>query len=402
MSKLRIIYYSPHPTHDIVSEVGYSTHQRETINAFRKLGHEVLPVVMGGTEKSNVEQFHDELKDKSTSASLIKRLIPVAVWNAMKDIRLLKHDRLAGQRLDQAITEFRPHLIYERGEYLQDSGVNVAAKRGIPHFLEVNSPVVEEMGLFEGPDLLRFLGHLKEKRKLSKTSAVFAISSAMRDYLRDKYGCNKPIAVIPNCINPEKDLPAPEAVEKLKRDLAGEKRIVGFVGSLFPYHGVDVLIRAFAEVHKKRPDLFLVIVGDGGIRASLQALAEEILPQNAYLFTGKVPHSEVMKYIGAFDIAVMATSNWYGSPIKIFEYGLMGRIIIAPDNGPVRDAMDPALDGYLVQPGATHLAQALETVLDEESDYLKKAANFREKILTHFTWQHQASSILSTPIPLSP
>lgn len=402
MSKLRIIYYSPHPTHDIVSEVGYSTHQRETINAFRKLGHEVLPVVMGGTEKTNVEQFHDELKGKSSSASLIKRFLPVAVWNALKDIRLLKHDRLAGQKLDQAITEFSPHLIYERGEYLQDSGVNVAAKRGIPHFLEVNSPVVEEMGQFEGPDLLRFLGHLKEKRKLRKTSAVFAISSAMRDYLREKYGCDKPVSVIPNCINPEKDLPEPEAIEKLKHELAGERRIVGFVGSLFPYHGVDVLIRAFADMREKRPDLFLVIVGDGGIRASLEVLAQEILPQDSYLFTGKVPHSEVMKYTGTFDIAVMATSNWYGSPIKIFEYGLMGRIIIAPDNGPVRDAMDPVLDGYLVQPGAAHLAEALETVLNNETEYLERAGHFRKKILTHFTWEHQASSILSKSTPLSP
>lgn len=399
MKSLRIIYYSPHPTHDIVSEVGYSTHQRETIQAFRNLGHEVHTVVMGGTDANSVLQHHDQLQTTSTAASGIERWIPLFIWNALKDIRLLRHDQRAGKALEAAILEFKPDLIYERGEYLQDSGVKMAARHGIPHYLEVNSPVVEEMAAFEGPDLLRFLGHIRERRKLKMTGRVMAISSAMADYLKKRYGCDKPMMVIPNCINPDKDVPTEAEVAELRSGIAPDKQIIGFVGSLFPYHGVDVLIRAFATAIQSNPRLHLLIVGDGGIRPSLESLAAGLLPADAYTFTGKVPHAQVMKYIGTFDIAVMATSNWYGSPIKIFEYGLMGRIIIAPDNGPVRDVMDPSTDGYLVQPDAGHLAAAIAHVLENFEAYSQKAAAFRQKIMQDHTWNHQVSRILSTPLP---
>ncbi|MFM7764348.1 MAG: hypothetical protein ACKO6I_01705, partial [Sphingomonadales bacterium] len=145
MKKLRIIYYSPHPTHDIVSEVGYSTHQRESIQSFRQLGHEVLPVVLGGTETSAVNTHIAGLSEKAGNLSGVKKLLPLWLWNALKDVELLKHDIKAGRQLEQAIRDFKPDMIYERGEYLQDSGVKMAEKHGIKHVLEVNSPVVEEM-----------------------------------------------------------------------------------------------------------------------------------------------------------------------------------------------------------------------------------------------------------------
>jgi glycosyltransferase involved in cell wall biosynthesis len=396
LKSLKIIYYSPHPTHDIVSEVGYSTHQRETIAAMRKLGHEVLPVVMGGTERVAVDGFHDTLKNKSGSASLLKRVIPLFLWNALKDFRLLKHDKLAGQRLEQAILAFNPNLIYERGEYLQDSGVKMAEKYKIPHFLEVNSPVVDEMAAFEGPDMLRFLGHIKERRKLSSTSHVFAISSSMKDYLKNKYKVKVAITVTPNCINPEKDIPSDAEVMELKSTIAPGKQIIGFVGSLFPYHGVDLLIQAHSKVVKDNKNAFLLIIGDGGIRPALQDMAKRILPSDSYLFAGKVPHKEVMKYIGIFDVAVMAASNWYGSPIKIFEYGLMGKAIIAPDNAPVRDAMRPGEDGILVQPDIDQIAIGIHRILKDETMGKQMGQNFKSRILKEFTWEIQAFRILST------
>ena len=200
MKKLRIIYYSPHPTHDIVSEVGYSTHQRESIAAFRRLGHEVLPVVLGGTEPTAVKTHIEGLSQKAGGLSGLKKWLPLWLWNALKDLRLIQHDRRARKELETAIIAFKPDMIYERGEYLQDGGVLMANQYRVPHYLEVNSPVVEEMAAFEGSDALRFLGHWKERSKLRKTDKVIAVSSALKSFLTDYYGCKKPILVAPNAI----------------------------------------------------------------------------------------------------------------------------------------------------------------------------------------------------------
>jgi glycosyltransferase involved in cell wall biosynthesis len=399
LKKLRIIYYSPHPTHDIVSEVGYSTHQRESIHAFRQLGHEVLPVVLGGTESSAVNAHISGLSEKAGNISGIKKLLPLWFWNALKDLKLLKHDRKAGKQLEQAIYTFQPDMIYERGEYLQDSGVKMARKHGIKHVLEVNSPVVEEMAAFEGPDLLRFLGHRKERKKLNDTSHVIAVSSSMKEYLQTFYGCKKPIHVAPNAINPEKEKFDPEIVAGIRSKFSNETRIIGFVGSLFPYHGVDGLIEAFAKVVKQEPHTHLMIVGDGSIRAGLATKAESLLPKSTYTFTGKIPHGQVMNYIKAFDVAVMPSSNWYGSPIKIFEYGLTGVPIVAPDKAPLRDVMEHKKHGLLVSDDLEDLKSTLLYMLQNHEAAKEMGTCFREKILQQHTWSAQVSGILSAVLP---
>jgi glycosyltransferase involved in cell wall biosynthesis len=395
LNKLRIIYYSPHPTHDIVSEVGYSTHQRESIHAFRQLGHEVLPVVLGGTEQAAVNIHISGISKQSDNLTGIKKMVPLWIWNALKDLRLLKHDVKAGKQLEQAMLEFKPDMIYERGEYLQDSGVKIAAKHGIKHVLEVNSPVVEEMAAFEGPDLLRFLGHRKERNKLHGTSHVIAVSSAMKEYLQTYYGCKKPIHVAPNAINPDKEQFDPEAIEQIRDVFSKDAQIIGFVGSLFPYHGVDGLIEAFGGVIQHQPHARLMIVGDGSIREGLQSKAEKELPAGSFTFTGKVPHALVMNYIKSFDVAVMPSSNWYGSPIKIFEYGLTGVPIVAPDKAPLRDVMEHRKHGLLVSDNSADLKEALLFMLQNPKSAIEIGTCFREKILQHHIWTAQASGILS-------
>jgi glycosyltransferase involved in cell wall biosynthesis len=395
LKKLRIIYYSPHPTHDIVSEVGYSTHQRESILAFRKLGHEVLPVVLGGTEPAVVDTHILGLSKKSKNLTGFKKIIPICLWNALKDLKLLKHDKKAGRQLERAILDFKPDIIYERGEYLQDSGVKMATKHGITHVLEVNSPVVEEMAAFEGPDLLRFLGHSKESRKLNGTGHVIAVSSSMKGYLQEYYSCKKPVHVAPNAINPEKEQFNPETVFHIRSNFPEGTKIIGFVGSLFPYHGVDRLIEAFAEVVKHEPNTHLMVVGDGEIRQALQSQARNLLPVGSYTFTGKIPHAAVMNYIKAFDVAVMPSSNWYGSPIKIFEYGLTGAPIVVPDKAPLRDVMVHQKHGLLVSDNSQDLTEALLFMLRNSEAAKEMGSCFRDKILQHHTWTNQASGILS-------
>lgn len=393
---MKIIYYSPHPTHDIVSEVGYSTHQRETINAMRLLGHEVLPVIMGGTEKAAVQSYHAEITAQSGLKKLLKKIIPRVIKNTLKDYWLIKHDRNAAAQLKTAILEFKPDLVYERGEYMQDKGLLLCKDMKVKHFLEVNSPCVEEMRIWEGPSLLHFLALSKEKQKIKNTHTIFAVSSAIKKVLEEKYACKVPVYLIPNCINPNRVLPNKESVDLLKTRLGLQgKTTIGFVGSIFPYHGVDLLIKAFAPVHQKNNHTKLVIVGDGYLRKSYEQLASELLPADSFVFTGKVPHAEVNNYIGLFDIAVMPDSNWYGSPIKIFEYGFLKKGIVAPNKAPLLDVMQHNVDGIISETSEKALSESLLFAVENPDRMNEMGEHFYHKIMEHYTWEKQAQFILS-------
>ncbi len=393
---MRIIYFSPHPTHDIVSEVGYSTHQRETIKAFRALGHEVLPVILGGTTPSEKKQF-DTQSQSHRIKELVKSLLPKILYNALKDLGIRRFDNLAAAQLESAIGSFKPDLVYERSEYMQDSGIRVCRKAGIPHFLEVNAPFIEEMRHWEGSSLMHPLGHAIEKRKLLAATKVFAVSSVLRDFLAARYRFPAgSISVIPNCIDPSNVHVVAEEVEALRQkfQLQG-KNIIGFVGSFFPHHGLDDLIHAFAQIEQKHPQAVLLIVGGGMNEDALKKQALATLGEGRVIFAGKVPHHQVYPYISLMDITVMPKSNWYGSPMKIFEYGIMGKVVLAPDNGPVNDVMEHGKDGWLVQPGIPALSAALSHLLSHPDEARNMGLQFKNKILNEYTWNRQASYILS-------
>lgn len=376
--------------------MGYSTHQRETIHAMKKLGHEVIPVIMGGTEKASVDTYIEGIQQKSSLKKLALRFLPLIVINTLKDISLLRHDKRAGARLRAELSTHKPDLVYERGEYLQDSGVRICKDFGVKHFLEINAPATDEMRSFEGPSLLHFLGHKKERNKLHGTTAIFAVSTVLKEYLTKKYAPKAPIYVIPNCINPEKETADASQIEALKAEYNTLGQFVfGFVGSIFPHHGVDKLIHAFSRVVHEFPQAKLFIIGDGSQRAELEQLAERKLPKGSYVFTGKVPHARVFHYIGLFDAAIMPDSNWYGSPVKVLEYGFLGKCIIAPNNGPLNDLIVSGQEGLLVDPGVENLVEAMRTVVQDKDKVESFGKNFRNKILEKFTWEHQAQFILS-------
>jgi glycosyltransferase involved in cell wall biosynthesis len=394
---MKILYYSPHPTHDIVSEVGYATHQREVIHALKQMGHDVLPVIMGGTEASDLSPLARDNYKPSIIKQIVKKLVPAWLWTSFNNYKLRQHDKRAGQRLKKAVDEFKPDLIYERSEYLQDSGAKLASSSGIQYFLEVNAPFVEEMHAFEGYSLYHHLAHKIEKYKLEKADKVFAVSTSLAEFLIRQYNCHPDkIFVQPNCINPSKITVQDDAVAKIKKDRSIEgKKVIGFVGSMFPYHGVDLLISAFAEVHKTHPLTALMVVGDGSILNQLKGQASGLGIQNDVIFTGKIPHKDVFNYISAMDICIMARSNWYGSPVKLFEYGLMRKPIIAPETMPVKDVMVHAKDALIIKDNVDELIAALNQILDNSDLANHLADAFYQKVLANYQWQHAANNIIN-------
>ena len=393
---MRIIYYSPHPTHDIVSEVGYATHQREVIQALMALGHEVIPVILGGTEVSNLNQVSSNNYQVPVYKKFLKLLVPRFIWTTLNNYQLRIHDRKASVILEQKINEAFPDLIYERSEYLQDSGAKLALKYKIKYFLEVNAPFVEEMNEFEGYSLYHSLAHKIEAYKLNAATQVFTVSSSLKGFLHSRYHCDvNKIFVQANCINPEKIKIDAASVQAIRMELnIKDEKIIGFVGSMFPYHGVDILIQAFSIVLDEYPNSKLLIVGDGIVLNDLKKLTRDLSIQNSVIFTGKIAHKEVFNYIQTMDICIMAKSNWYGSPVKIFEYGLLKKPIIAPDNGPIRDVMVHLEDAFLVQENSTDLKNAILQLLNDEKLANKLALQFYSKILSHYKWSNAADTII--------
>jgi glycosyltransferase involved in cell wall biosynthesis len=369
---------------------GPGTHIREVIAALEQQGHEVIRLIAGGETLKSTESI-------AFKKHRWKRLVPSIIWETLRDVSMLRADQEIEKRLLAVINEHKPDLVYERCCYGMLSGLRACEKKQLRYLVEMNAPYPEEKNKMQGMSLLNFLGNRNEKKQVLGAHKVIVVSTAMKNYLISKTGVDaSQVVVIPNAVNPEDTHVPPERVNALRGKLRLEATdtVIGFVGSIFPYHGVDRMIDAFSSVAHDFTALRMLIVGDGEVLPLLRKQASEMGLSDRIHFTGNVPHSEIYSYISLMDITVMARSNWYGSPVKIFEYGAMNKVIIAPDVIPVHDVMTHQIDGLLIPDNTEALENAIRFVLNNPAKAKEMAATFHTKVLEKYTWNKVAHQII--------
>lgn len=396
---MKIVYYSSHPNLALNSPSGYGTHMREMIAAFEAYGHEVFPVIMGGIEPAKPARTR-----APRGKRWVKRLVPAFGWESLKDYLLINKDLAFERFLYEKLEEIQPDLVYERASCLQLSGVHAAGRYGVPHVLEMNAPYVEERkDHFAISSAFERRAISIEKEQLASTDKAVVVSHVLKNYFVNKHGLPMDkFVVVPNAVDPGKVVIDPSRVAEIKAmpQLHG-KVVVGFVGSLFKWHGVDQLVKATKLLKDTGYNVALLVVGGGAILPELQALAQNLSVNEDVVFTDSVPHAAVFDYLAAMDITVLANSHWYGSPVKLFEYGALAKPIVAPGNGPVREVITAEVDGLLIE-NEFDLVRHLRRLINDPDLRDRLARSFHRKVMQDHTWQRNAARVVEEMGVLEP
>ena len=172
--------------------------------------------------------------------------------------------------------------------------------------------------------------------------------------------------------------------------------MIGFVGGFYPWHGVELLVKAVSRLEDKRNDIALLLVGDGPMKNSLQSLSAEILKSTKVIFTGEVISEQLPCYIKTMDICVMPHSNAYGSPMKVFEYMAMEKPVIAPRLGPLEDVLRNDENGLLFEPlNIDALSSCMLNLIENKYLRTRLSQNAKKTILKRHLWRHNAEKIIT-------
>jgi glycosyltransferase involved in cell wall biosynthesis len=305
------------------------------------------------------------------------------------------------RRARKELSRERPDFLYERYVRGASAGARLARTLHLPFIVEMNTSFTfpGEWWYHHSPLLPWFVK--REERRLTETAdRVIVVSTHLRDYLVSEGVPEEKLVVMFNGADVERFRPDAGAAAQIRAKHGLEDRLViGFSGSLKPWHGVDVLIRSFRRTLADIPEGRLVIVGDGPLRASLELIARNEGVSDGIVFTGSVAHDDVPAYIAAMDIAVCPAPrlpNVHLSPIKLFEYMAAERPVIAAGYSDIPKVVDDHRNGVLVQPGnEAELARAILELGADAHLRSRLGREARRTVEESYTWHRNADRIVA-------
>lgn len=386
---MKILYH-----HRTMARGAEGTHIISIVNGFKKLGHDVFIVSPPGVDTLKVAGGRpiDKSEVKTTGINSFWKLLSRHAPQFGFEISEFLYNLYAIVKLSMEVKRQGPiDLIYERNANFLFAGVVVSKIFTIPLFIEVN----EVVGLKRARAIcFTRMAEKIESYVFANATTLFPVSSNLKKRIVSICP-NADVRVIPNAIDPVRFSTATATTVKEKYNTEG-MMILGFVGWFDNWDRLDMLIDVQKELVKNNCNSLLMLVGDGPVVSELKLKIDKENMGDQVLLTGPVPKNEVVDYIAAFDIGVLAHSNEFGSPIVLFEMMALGKCVVAPRLDPILDVVEDGVNGVIFNPlDMQDLFNKTKWLLQHPEEMKKIGENAKDITYSEHTWDKNAEKILS-------
>ncbi len=273
---------------------------------------------------------------------------------ALREVDDFNRNELFFAKLAEIYDRERFDIIYERYSLFSIAGLSFARQVKIPFVLEVNAPLVREASQFRSLHLVE-LAKLVEEHLFNHADHIFAVSEPLVAYIKTVAPAAR-VSALPNGVDFSRfgNGRVAGVRERITKSPASDF-VVGFVGSIKPWHGVELLIETMADLVKTDPSFSLCLVGNADqvkedleLRAQAQGLSDRLK------LLGALPFEEIPAVLDGFDVLVAPypdLPDFYFSPLKIFEYMAAGKPIIASRIGQISEILHDGETALLTAPG---------------------------------------------------
>ena len=363
---MHIAYVCLDPGIPVFGTKGASVHIQEVVREYRRRGHDVT--VYATRRGSDVPDDLAEL-----------RVVDVPITTRDEEERE-RAQQAASASVSDMVRAGGYDLVYERYSLFS----TVIAECGVPGILEVNAPLIDEQRTHRMlVDEQAADAALQEQ--VQAALATICVSDPVRDWVIARTEGTR-VFTVPNGVNVHRITPQPESPGA---------PVVTFVGTLKPWHGVDVLLRARAQAHK---DWQLRIIGDGPMRVELDDLARSLgidVDFRGAVTPDAIPQHMAGTAIGVAPYPAMDTdSDQYFSPLKVYEYMAAGLPVVASRVGQLPEIMGES--AYLVPPSDPEaLAEALDALVANPVERARVGSDNRRQAEREHSWTGTVDHILA-------
>lgn len=318
-----------------------------------------------------------------------------AIWREWQEVTAL------ARRIEQVAREFRPDVLHAHSPALCGLAALRAGRRlGLPVVYEIRAfwedAAVGNLTGREGSVKYRLTRWL-EDRVVAGADGVVTICQGLSDDLVARGVPAAKLSIMPNGVDLGlfgTALPRdPELADRLG---LGTGPVIGFLGSFYPYEGLDDLIAAMPAIVARIPDARLLLVGGGPAAAALQRQAEASPVAHAIRFVGRVPHGEVDRYYALADVVCYPRKAMrlteLVTPLKPLEAMAQGTLVAASNVGGHRELIADGVTGTLFPPDdPPGLAAALVALLSDRGMWGVRRQTACDHVRRDHDWSFNAA-----------
>ena len=309
--------------------------------------------------------------------------------------------RDTARRIEQLWPRLKPDIIHAHSPCLNGlAALDAARRHRVPFVYEMRASwedAAVDHGNTRAGSLRYRLSRQLETAVVRRADGVVAICEGLADDIAARGVPRERITIVRNAVN----ITDFEVIDRpdldLQRELAlGPGPIFGFIGSLYAYEGISVLIQALPRLLETHPGAQVLLVGGGPAEAELRALAAAQGVSDRVHFIGRVPHDQVRRYYSVIDVLVYPRKSTrlteLVTPLKPLEAMSLGRSFIASNVGGHRELIPEHLRANLFaadDPG--ELARVALRVVAERSHWPEMLSAARHYVSSQCTWSLSAA-----------
>ena len=270
---------------------------------------------------------------------------PVIVPELGRSLHPLR-DLLTIWKVYKLIRRIKPDVVHTHTAKAGFAGRIAAWLAGVPVIVHTFHGHVFQ-GYFS-PAMTRLFIWL-ERIAARMSDTVITLTDGLRRELAEQYRITRKgrITVLPLGLDLDAFAKTPRRQGTFCRahDLPADAPLIGIVGRLVPVKNHSLFLRAAVKIKQHLPDARFAIVGDGELRAELEAEALALGLSDCVIFTGW--SRDVAPVYSDLDVLVISSLN-EGTPVSVIEALSAGCPVVATAVGGLPDLLDGGDLGTLV------------------------------------------------------
>ncbi|TSC96014.1 MAG: group 1 glycosyl transferase [Parcubacteria group bacterium Athens1014_10] len=237
----------------------------------------------------------------------------------------------------------------------------------------------------------------------TKTKKIIVITHKIKEFLIKEGVEKNKILVAPDGVDlKEFEIQATREECRKKLNLPLDKKIILYTGHLFEWKGAAVLLEAARKFEILNPKSETLFVFVGGTEKDINNFKLQIanLKLNNILMIGHRPHIEIPYWLKAADVLILPNSakekisQFYTSPMKMFEYMASQKPIIASELPSIKEVLNENNAILVESDNFKALARGIEKAL-KDNELSDKISQRAYSDVQDYTWQKRAENILN-------